>query len=694
MINPSFRPAHRREDGHGILLALCVVAILLPLVALCFNGTGTMAALAKRDRNYVSCNAATEAALEFAFAKWKAWIKSNGGRIPTVANCDNTSSPSSTQIGITASAVQALFDATKKFGGATVTQLIIEPVDGNDLPISGALTADQQKVAMRTLGPLEMLPHRVGRAYNYRVTAAVSMPSRGSPVTTRLVRYFRKTDASLWQAMMWYEGDLELFPTPEMTLYGWMHTNSNAYLAHGANANNLTLTSDFTFTGSPSTINKGTKSDLKDALGVIYGVSHLQESMESQWQSWKAPIWSDGGYDAQVSHIERLDPLPVRREDAINTTDSNPNNDSLREIIERPVDTNGDGKRTADDDTNDFKDRRYYNIADFKIIVNRAAASASDRIKILDRNDVRLDPATNTFAASVINQALSKDGTTGLPSSKDLYDYRQAGNITTSSASAADRPEGHITVTNLDVAKLTTILNNPSNAAYFTGGVIYFKDETPLNTSGVNNTKAVRLEKGGSLPNSGLTIVSEDGIYVHGDYNTGTTYDASGAIVTSPAANQPSGDPLQNTVPGYSVKPAALCADAVTFLSNAWQESYNYQTATTSRVGTATTYNTAFLAGHVPTNTAYGNGDDTTTRSGGGINFPRVLENWNGTALTYYGSMVQLFDSKVFKTPWVPYIYSAPKRPWNFENRFLNDPPPGPLEFTEYSRGRFFRPLL
>jgi hypothetical protein len=138
---------------------------------------------------------------------------------------------------------------------------------------------------------------------------------------------------------MWYEGDLELFPTPEMTLYGWMHTNSNAYLAHGANANNLTLTSDFTFTGSPSTINKGTKSDLKDALGMIYGVSHLQELMESQWQSWKEPIWSDGGYDAQVSHIERLDPLPVRREDAINTTDSNPNNDSLREIIERPVDS-------------------------------------------------------------------------------------------------------------------------------------------------------------------------------------------------------------------------------------------------------------------------------------------------------------------------------------------------------------------
>jgi hypothetical protein len=238
-------------------------------------------------------------------------------------------------------------------------------------------------------------------------------------------------------------------------------------------------------------------------------------------------------------------------------------------------------------------------------------------------------------------------------------------------------------------------LNNPSNASYFTNGVIYFKDETPLNTTGVNDAKALRLIKGGSLPNGGMTVVTEDGIYVQGDYNTGTTYDAStGNIVNSPPSNQTNGDPLQNTVAGYTLKPASLCADAVTFLSNGWQDSYSYQTATSGRVGSPTTFNTAFLSGHVPTNSAWDSADDSTTRSGGGINFARVLENWNGNALTYHGSMVQLYDSKVFKTPWTPYIYGAPKRLWYFENRFLNDPPPGPLEFTEYSRGRFYRPML
>jgi len=211
-------PLRNRESGNGILVALTTIAILFPLVAICFNKTGGVTNLTRRDRDYVACNAAAEAALEYTFAKWKAWIKANGGRIPTVANCANTSSPATTQVGATAAGAQAFFNATLKFNGATVTELVLEPVDGNDIPISSSLSADQQKSAMRTFMPLESMPRRVGRAYNYRATVSVQMPSRGGPAVTRLMRYFRKTDASLWQAMMWYEGDLELFPTPDMTL--------------------------------------------------------------------------------------------------------------------------------------------------------------------------------------------------------------------------------------------------------------------------------------------------------------------------------------------------------------------------------------------------------------------------------------------------------------------------------------------
>ena len=686
-------PKHRRNAGNGILLALLVTAILVPVVVLCFDVTSNRGRTARRGGDYTACNAAADAVLEFAFAKWKDWIKRNGGRLPTVANCANTSSPSTTQLGITRSAAQALFDASPKFRNAVVTELTVEPVDANDLPVSATLTDEQQKIAMRTLVPLERFPRRIGRAYNYRVTATVTMPTIGSSqvVRSRVCRYFRKTDASLWQAMMWFEGDIELFPSPEMVLYGWLHTNSNGYLCHANNTANLSINSEFTFSGSPSTLNKGSNSEIKDARGLVFGVSRLQQELESGWDNWKAPIWNAGGYDSQVSRVERLDPLSVRREEAINVSDTDLNNDSLREIIERPNDTNNDGKRTRADDSIHFQDRRYYNMADFKIIVDRSAAVA-DRIKILDRNDVRLDPATNSFAAELTTNVLKRDVGSGLPSSKDFYDYREAGNVTSSSSSAADAAKGHITVTNLDVSKLTPLLDNTSNSSYYSTGVIYFKDQTPPKTAGVYEKKAVRMLKGGTLPRLGMTLVTEDGIYVQGDYNTGTTYDpATGALVYTPASNQLNGDPLKNTVPGYELKPAALCADAVTFLSNSWQEKYNSSTPTSDRAGSATTFNTAFLAGHVPTNTSYPT-DPSITRSGGGINFPRVLEKWSGNALTYHGSMVQLFDSKVFNAPWSPYIYGAPKRLWNFENRFLNTPPPGPLDFTEYSRGRFFRP--
>ena len=88
--------------------------------------------------------------------------------------------------------------------------------------------------------------------------------------------------------MMWFEGDLELFPSPDMTLFGWTHTNSNLYITHANNANNLHMKSDVSFQGSTSTINKGANSVVQDGNGLIYGVSYLQELNESQWSSWKA----------------------------------------------------------------------------------------------------------------------------------------------------------------------------------------------------------------------------------------------------------------------------------------------------------------------------------------------------------------------------------------------------------------------
>jgi hypothetical protein len=666
-------------------MAMIVLAIVVSLVGIAFHATTGPTRLQVRSRDYSQGNAAAEAAIEFAFAKWRTWIRNNGGIIPTAAEAASS-------IGINVASVQPLFDSSPAFSGAVLTHLSIVPVDRNLRPVDPSLSPVNQRKAMRTLAPAPDMPKRVGASYGYQVTAEVHIPSSGADqkVKVRLSRILQKTDVSMWQAMMWYEGDLELFPSPHMPLYGWIHTNSNGYLCHQLDPAHETLqiNGDFSFYGNRNTLNKGLDSQIKNADGLVYGVSRLQQAMESYWKDWEEPVWNNGGYDKQVEKVDRLDPLAVTSAAAINTTDTNPNNDSLREIIERPYDTNSDGKRTAADDTEHFKERRFYNVADFKIIVNRSLP-VSSRVKILDGNDNVINPSTVPFAGSIISQVLNTSSTTGLPSTKEIYDYREAGNITNNSAWAASSSQGKITVTNLDVSKLTPILN--ANPDRFVNGVIYFKDETPNGTTGVNNKKALRLLKGGSLPDRGMTIVTEDGVYIQGDYNTGTTYDASGAVVNQPQSNNLVGaDPLNNAVAGYSIKPAAVIGDAVMFLSNSWSESYSHTTATTSRNASPTTFNTAFLCGHVPTNSAYPT-NPSTQRSGGGINFPRVLENWGGKALTYHGSMIQLFDSKVFKTSWSQHIYGAPARPWNFENRFLDTPPPGPLEITRFTKGPFIR---
>ena len=62
-------PRQSRKTGNGILLALAVTAVLLPVVVLCFDVTSNRGRMGRRGGDYIACNAAGDAALEFAFAK-------------------------------------------------------------------------------------------------------------------------------------------------------------------------------------------------------------------------------------------------------------------------------------------------------------------------------------------------------------------------------------------------------------------------------------------------------------------------------------------------------------------------------------------------------------------------------------------------------------------------------------------------
>ena len=167
-------------------------------------------------------------------------------------------------------------------------------------------------------------------------------------------------------------------------------------------------------------------------------------------------------------------------------------------------------------------------------------------------------------------------------------------------------------------------------------------------------------------------FVTDNPVYIWGDFNTGRTTTSQGSppnnAGTVPACNNDATklnyvyDDTGGGNPGWSGSITSITADAVTLLSNAWLDS-NSTLTLTSRIASNTTVNANIVAGNVPTSLTNG-------YSGGGENFIRLLEDWsNGKRFSFTGSMVQLYQSKTANGKWVPpgtagNVYNEPTRNW------------------------------
>jgi hypothetical protein len=116
--------------------------------------------------------------------------------------------------------------------------------------------------------------------------------------------------------------------------------------------------------------------------------------------------------------------------------------------------------------------------------------------------------------------------------------------------------------------------------------------------------------------------------------------------------------------------PAALLADAITILSDSWNDTdpdYLAGGLLANRTKpTPTTVNAAALEGIVQsTNSNY---------SGGVENFLRLEEDWSGVVLQYNGSIVVMFPS-IYATSFWPatgIVYNVPTRHWGFDMNFTD----------------------
>ncbi len=180
----------------------------------------------------------------------------------------------------------------------------------------------------------------------------------------------------------------------------------------------------------------------------------------------------------------------------------------------------------------------------------------------------------------------------------------------------------------------------------------------------------------------GITIASEQPVYVQGNYNAdntnGNNWSAS----------------------GYTHSSAAVIADAVTLLSNNFNDlnTYFYDPGSIPAVRNAggTYFRVAIASGKNRPFFQPGFGAADYGTDGGVHNFIRYLENWGGVTSHYRGSLVSMFYARYANGIYGnPQVYSPPTRDYSFDTDFLNPTnlPPGTPRLQDINNLSFHQDL-
>jgi hypothetical protein len=215
-------------------------------------------------------------------------------------------------------------------------------------------------------------------------------------------------------------------------------------------------------------------------------------------------------------------------------------------------------------------------------------------------------------------------------------------------------------------------MQNPNCSVKYTTlwpGATYVHTQEARENPAVFFRRALKIVDGATLalgtscygvspnPPCGLTIASENPVYIQGDFNApGGNANAAGTVATS------------------------VAADAVTLLSDNWNEvnAFSDPYSYTNSSAVQTSYRVAIIAGKgIPFPQPAGSPEDHGT-DGGLHNFLRFLENWNpGTAISciYEGSLVSFYYNRqavgTYKGDSTT-VYNPPNRVYNFDTNFTN----------------------
>lgn len=450
----------------------------------------------------------------------------------------------------------------------------------------------------------------------------------------------------IFQFAVFYTNDLEVFPGPDMTLGGRVHTNGDLYLGCGG-----TLTVNTNYMGAVGKIYR----ERKDDPGVSAGTVAVRR-------------WVENPYDASepVEYVKLLSQSQMLTEGVATTS-------GYDSMFTDGVDLNGDG---------DFYDANEWlpwgpGALDFwseptgyaggtgNTILSEAHGVGEAEVPQIgsiamfeeeDNGDYKYDSGTDEYVAVAAGTGTHSKGYFHEQSDLSIITYDDgswdafdgagfsvkaslATAVTVTKLYDARQSNGSgdpTPVTEIDIDKLN------SSGVFPTNGLIYaahYGMGTGIDAKGILLTNGEELK-------DALTVVSEGPLYVHGDYNT------------------------------VNKKGASVIGDAVNLLSNDWDGS---KTSGNLPKASTTTFNMALVTGNHETHVGQYNG--------GLENLPRFHEDWSGIDCIITGSFVNTWESQFGTGAW-KYggdRYSAPGRKWSYDeafNQVANLPPFTPMAVT------------
>jgi len=628
--------------GAGLLAVLFTMVITSLLVATIFSVTSAHVGIARRTTDRAVALAYGDGVIESLYDQWR----------QAMINVTNTTDRSS---GLSNAALTATLSApttadlprpagvTLTSWSVTATTPLLEPTtDADGRPIAENGTRSRLRVRLHYLA---------------RATVQFRGPSGNNTATVE--RVFVRAGRNLFDNFFFgTQHNVEFHPGPPMYVNGTVFVAGNLFTAHDS----LSFLKDVAFTGSHT--NDFRKEDSR------YGKENPDidnDGFADNWDTDNPPRLGDQQklFDTPVANLDGnfIDDPNSNNSDS----DGNLNNDGYREIIEEQVAVT-DPKKPDPLQLDASTSERLASNADYRIYVDAA-----------NKLSIYKGPST-----------------TPLPAASGEY-TAISGALVLNTALRDVRDGDNVRVATIDVGKITAAhkaAKIADSVGTNDGYVFYVADRstgTSVSTQVVNSStgaktavtssrsRGIKLVNGGTLPDSGMTVVSPNAIYVQGDYNTGSSSGKQPASNTASSYTPPKDTPSP-VVGTYNRAPSAVVGDAINILSNGWNDA-NSLLGKSSRIASSTTINAALVAGNVPTTKS--------SYSGGIENFTRFHEDWGGSYFTIYGALALLFDSAQGTRPWSAADYTPPNRRWYYDNLLQDNNPPGFRVARVYSRGRW-----